>query len=57
MGVGGTGDFLTCSSTLSPHPKGTSSLPHLNQFLRQPGDQITEGGVSGGWGLLQGRPT
>ena len=37
--------------------KGTSSRPHLNQFLRHPRDQITEGGVSGGWGLLQGRPT
>lgn len=56
-GVWGPGDFLACSSTLSPHPKGTSSWPHLSEFLRHPRDQITEGGVSGGWGLLQGRPT
>ena len=43
----GPGDFLACSSALSPHPKGTSSRPHLYQFLRPPRDQITEGGPEG----------
>lgn len=43
------------SSVLTPYPKGTTSLPHRNQLLRHPGDEITEGGLSGRGASTAGR--
>ena len=43
------------SSMLTPYPKGTSSPPHRNHLLRHPGDEITEGRLSGRGASTAGR--